>query len=140
MFSDYETTVCILRVLGATHGAAADRRRPDMPKKEIAVKWRAHLQLEGPTPEPRGVKSTDAAVGLHQLDEAASGVIHGFAVGWITLIGMGAVIFAQLMPREAHEQIYTHGLDNHRCRSTQPVGMAEAVDGRLMCQRTLAVC
>ncbi len=51
------------------------------------------------------------------------------SVGWISMVGMGAAMFAPLAPRELYEEIYAKGPDILLAGSSQPGGTAEAADG-----------
>jgi Acyl-CoA dehydrogenase, N-terminal domain len=51
------------------------------------------------------------------------------SVGWTVATGSGGDIFAALLPRQTHDQVYRNGPDVILAGSAQPVGTAEAVAG-----------
>jgi alkylation response protein AidB-like acyl-CoA dehydrogenase len=51
------------------------------------------------------------------------------SVGWISMVGIGAAMFAPLASRELYEEIYAKGPDLLLVGSAQPGGTAEAADG-----------
>jgi alkylation response protein AidB-like acyl-CoA dehydrogenase len=59
--------------------------------------------------------------------EASSQIDGSF--GWITMIAMGAGVFAPVAPRELYERIYAEGPDVSFAGNPEPGGTAEAVDG-----------